>query len=89
MGHYLGFISPSMSGFTHSVELATMVVLGGMSSTFGAVLGAALLTVLPQLLGGLHGYEAILFGLVLMLTMMFLPRGLVPSLALKLKRGTS
>lgn len=89
MGHYLGFISPSMASFTHSVELATMVVLGGMSSTFGALLGAALLTVLPQLLGGLHGYEAILFGLVLMLTMMFLPRGLVPSLALKLKRRRS
>ena len=85
-GHYLGFISPSMSAFTHSVELATMVVLGGMASTFGAVLGATVLTVLPQLLGGLHGYESILFGLILMLTMMFLPKGVVPSLALKLKR---
>lgn len=85
-GHYIGFISPSMSSFTHSVELATMVVLGGMASTFGAVLGAALLTVLPQLLGGLHGYEAILFGLILMLTMMYLPRGIVPTLALKLRR---
>lgn len=84
--HYLGFISPSLSAFTHSVELATMVVLGGMASTFGAVLGTALLTVLPQVLGGLHGYEAILFGLILMLTMMFLPMGLVPTLALKLKR---
>lgn len=84
--HYLGFVSPSLAAFTHSVELATMVVLGGMASTFGAVLGAALLTVLPQLLGGLHGYEMILFGLILMLTMMFLPKGLVPSLALKLQR---
>lgn len=84
--HYLGFISPSIAAFTHSVELATMVVLGGMASTFGAVLGAALLTVLPQLLGGLHGYEMILFGLVLMLTMIFLPKGLVPSIALKLRK---
>lgn len=83
---YLGFISPSVASFTHSVELATMVVLGGMSSTYGAILGAALLTVLPQLLGGLHGYESILFGLVLMLTMIFLPRGLVPSLALVARR---
>ena len=63
-----------------------MVVLGGMASTFGAVLGAAVLTVLPQLLGGLNGYEATLFGLILMLTMIFLPKGLVPSLALKLQR---
>lgn len=86
-GHYIGFISPSMSSFTHSVELATMVVLGGMASTFGAVLGSALLTVLPQLLGGLNGYEAILFGLILMLTMMYLPRGIVPTLALKLRRA--
>lgn len=85
-GHYLGFISPSMAAFTHSVELATMVVLGGMASTFGALLGAAVLTILPQLLGGLHGYEAMLFGLILMLTMIFLPKGVVPSIALMLQR---
>lgn len=84
--HYLAFISPSLASFAHSVELATMVVLGGMSSTYGAVLGAALLTMLPQLVGGFHGYEAIIFGLVLMLTMMFLPKGLVPSVALRLKK---
>ena len=64
-----------------------MVVLGGMSSTYGVVLGAALLTMLPQLVGGLNGYEAVLFGLVLMLTMIFLPRGILPSLALLLKRA--
>lgn len=85
-GHYLGFVSPSLAAFTHSVELATMVVLGGMASTYGAVLGAAVLTVLPQVLGGLHGYEAMLFGLILMLTMMFLPKGVVPSIALRLQR---
>jgi len=84
--HYLGFISPSIAAFSHSVELATMVVLGGMASTFGAVLGAALMTALPQLLGGLHGYEMVFFGLVLMLTMIFLPKGLVPSIALKLRK---
>lgn len=84
--HYIGFLSPSIASFAHSVELATMVVLGGMSSTYGAVLGAALLTMLPQLIGGLHGYEAIVHGLVLMLTMMFLPKGLVPSIALRLKK---
>ncbi|MEF7614499.1 branched-chain amino acid ABC transporter permease [Aquincola sp. MAHUQ-54] len=84
--HYLAFVSPSLASFTHSVELATMVVLGGMASTFGAVLGAALLTLLPQLLGGLQGYEMVLFGLILMLTMMFLPKGLVPSIAQKLRR---
>lgn len=89
VAHYLAFVSPSMSAFTHSVELATMVVLGGMASTYGAVLGAALLTVLPQLLGGLEDYEMVIFGLILMLTMIFLPRGLVPSLALRFARNKS
>ena len=84
--HYLSFVSPSMASFTHSVELATMVVLGGMASTYGAVLGAAVLIVLPQLVGGLQGYEMLLFGLILMLTMIFLPGGLVPSLEGRLRR---
>ena len=83
--HYIGFITPTISSFSQSVELATMVVLGGMASTFGAVLGAVLLMVLPQLLGGLNDYEPIFFGLILMLTMIFLPKGLVPSLAVFFK----
>lgn len=87
MGHYLGFISPEMASFGHSIELATMVVLGGMASTFGAVLGSALLTILPQLLGGFRGFEEVSFGLILMLTMIFLPRGLVPTLASLLRRN--
>lgn len=83
--HYIGFVSPALAAFTQSVELATMVVLGGMGSTFGAVLGAVVLTILPQLLGGIRGYESLLYGLILMLTIIFLPRGLVPSIALRLK----
>jgi branched-chain amino acid transport system permease protein len=84
--HYLGYISPSLASFTHSVELATMVVLGGMASTYGAVLGAGVLTVLPQLFGGLQGYEMVFFGLVLMLTMIFMPKGLVPTIRLYLQK---
>lgn len=78
--HYTGFITPHLADFMHSVELATMVVVGGMASTFGVVLGACLLVMLPQLLGGLQGYEMVFFGLILMLTMIFMPKGLVPSL---------
>jgi branched-chain amino acid transport system permease protein len=85
--HYSGFITPGLSSFMRSVELATMVVLGGMGSTFGALLGAALVTLLPALLGGFDRYELMLFGLVLMLTMIFLPRGIVPSLAQRLRKG--
>jgi len=85
--HYSGFITPDMSAFMRSVELATMVVVGGRGSTYGVVLGAVLLTILPQLLGGAREYEMIAFGLILTLTMMFLPRGIVPTLAAAFRPG--
>ena len=57
-----------------------MVVFGGMASTFGAVVGAAMLTMLPQLLTVLKDYEMVVFGAVMIATMVFLPRGVVPTL---------
>ena len=78
--HYSGFITPDQSGFLHSIELVTMVVLGGMASVFGAVVGATLLTLLPQLLAHFEDYELMVFGLILMTTMIAMPRGLVPTL---------
>lgn len=79
--HFNGFITPAEADFGHSIEFVTMVVLGGMASVFGAVAGAAALTVLPQVLAGLEDYEMIGHGLVLMGVLIFLPQGLVPSLA--------
>jgi branched-chain amino acid transport system permease protein len=78
--HYAGFITPGKASFLHSIELVTMVVFGGMASTFGAVVGAAVLTTLPQLLTVFKEYEMVLLGAVMMLTMIFMPRGLVPTL---------
>ena len=87
LAHYVGFITPQLSGFFHSIELVTMVVVGGMASTYGAVVGAAILTVLPQLLSTFEGYELVVFGLILMLSMIFMPKGLVPNLAGWLRRS--
>jgi len=84
--HYSGFITPGKVGFFHSIELVTMVVFGGMASTFGAVIGAATLTLLPQLLTVLKEYEMVVFGAVLIATMVFLPRGFLPSLVFILKK---
>ena len=86
---YSGFITPAKASFLHSVELVTMVVFGGMASTFGAVVGAAILTVLPQALTVIKDYEMVVFGAILMITMIFLPRGAVPTLVglLARKRG--
>lgn len=84
---YSNYVTPDIAGFFHSIELVVMVVFGGMASTFGAVIGAAILTILPQILTFLHDYEHLVFGLILMLTMIFLPKGLVPSIANLFKRG--
>jgi branched-chain amino acid transport system permease protein len=85
--YYAGFITPAKASFLHSIELVTMVVFGGMASTFGAVVGAAVLTVLPQLLTLFKDYEMVVFGALLMATMIFLPRGVVPTIAGYWRRG--
>jgi branched-chain amino acid transport system permease protein len=87
--HYVGFLTPGVAGFFHSIELVTMVVVGGMASVFGSILGAVILTMLPQLLSTFEGWETVVFGAVLMLTMIFLPKGLVPTLRLKFGKGES
>jgi len=84
---YSGFITPAKASFMHSVELVTMVVFGGMASTFGAVVGATVLTVLPQVLTVVQDYEMVVLGAVMMATMIFFPRGVVPTLGALLGRG--
>lgn len=79
--HYSGFVTPAEAQFLRSIQFVTMVVLGGMASTYGAVVGAAIVTLLPQALTVFHDYEQVTLGLALMLTMVFMPNGLVPSLA--------
>jgi len=74
--HQQSFISPDSFSFFFSIELVTMVVLGGMASTYGAVFGALILTFLPELLVVFEDFEVMIFGAILMLMMIFLPQGL-------------
>jgi branched-chain amino acid transport system permease protein len=85
--HYVGFVTPNLADFFHSIELVTMVVIGGMASVYGSVVGAVLLTALPQALASFEGWETVVFGAILMLCMIFLPKGLVPTLAAKFGKG--
>ncbi len=85
--HYIGFVSPNFADFFHSIELVTMVVVGGMASVFGSLIGAVLLTALPQALATFEGWETVVFGAILMLFMIFLPKGIVPTLAAKFGKG--
>jgi branched-chain amino acid transport system permease protein len=90
--HTMTFISPASFGFNFSVELLTMVVIGGLGSIYGSFLGAALLTLLPEFLREAHDYDIVIYGALLMMMVMFMPGGLVrgiPDLLRKLlkKRG--
>jgi branched-chain amino acid transport system permease protein len=75
--HTLNFIAPTSFNFMFSIKLVTMVVVGGMASIWGSLLGAAVLTILPELLTVFHDFEIIIFGAILMVVIIFLPRGLV------------
>lgn len=81
-----GFITPDVAGYMHSIEMVTMAVLGGVGSVLGGITGAAILTLLPQVLTVFAEYEQLVLGLVMILVMIFLREGLVPSVA-KFLRG--
>lgn len=85
--HYVGFVTPNLADFFHSIELVTMVVIGGMASVYGSLVGAVLLTALPQALATFEGWETVAFGAILMLSMIFMPKGLVPTLAARFGKG--
>lgn len=81
-----GFISPDQAGFLHSVELVTMVVLGGLGSVVGSIVGAAVLVTLPQVLTIFQEYEHALLGVIIIISMIFMRDGIVPTLARRFAR---
>lgn len=80
LAHYREYVSPERADFMQSTILITMIALGGLGSTWGAVVGAAILSALPQSLVAFHDYENAFLGLILVLCMIFFRRGLVPTL---------
>jgi branched-chain amino acid transport system permease protein len=89
-GSYLslfdGFVTPDSSSFLRSIEFVVMAVLGGLGSILGSIVGAALLVLLPQVLTVFHEYEEIALGFIMIVFMIFLPGGIVPSAAERLRR---
>ena len=74
--HLTFFIGPSEFGFDRGVEILTMTILGGINSLFGPVVGSAIVTLLPELLRELKDYRAVFNGLILVVIVLFLPKGL-------------
>lgn len=83
--HTMTFISPVAFGFNFSVELVTMVIIGGLGSIYGSFLGAAILTLLPEILRVFHDFDIVIYGLMLILITMYMPGGLISGLELLAK----
>ncbi len=79
--HYTRFISPDSFTLNESFIVLSMLVLGGLGSTPGAVLGAILLTALPEAFRFAAEYRMLIYGVVLVLVMLFRPQGILGSTA--------
>jgi len=83
--HTVTFISPTSFGFNVSIELLTMVIVGGLGSIYGSFVGAAILTLLPEFFRAFQDYDIIVYGITLIAVTMFMPGGLVRGVPLLFK----
>lgn len=75
--HYITFLSPELFGFQNTVTMAVMVVAGGQGTVLGPAVGALVFTFVPELLRMAAFYRMLLYGVILLLVVMFMPKGLV------------
>ena len=75
--HVSSFISPGDYGFDAAVTILSFALLGGIGSPFGPVLGAFILTLLPEVLRPLADYKTVVNGAIIVLAVIFMPRGLM------------
>jgi branched-chain amino acid transport system permease protein len=83
--HYITFINPESFGLHTSILILAMVVLGGMGSIAGSILGAVILTILPEMLRQTHGYQDLIYGGLLMILLIWRPEGILGRGKLSLK----
>jgi branched-chain amino acid transport system permease protein len=70
------FLSPETFGIIESIFFLVVIVVGGVDRVSGAVLGAALLVLLPETLGAFKHYQALVYGALLLTFIVYVPRGL-------------
>jgi branched-chain amino acid transport system permease protein len=75
--HFVAFISPNAFSLMFSILLLMMVVVGGTQTIWGALLGAAILTLLPEYLRGLEDFEVLAYGAILLAVLLFMPQGIL------------
>lgn len=74
--HLTFFIGPSEYGFDRAVDILTMTILGGIGNLSGPVIGAVILTLLPEVLRSFKDFRLVVNGFILVLIVLFLPKGI-------------
>jgi branched-chain amino acid transport system permease protein len=74
--HLTFFIGPGEYGFDRAVDILTMTILGGIGNLSGPVVGAVILTLLPELLRSFKDFRLVVNGFILVLIVLFLPKGI-------------
>lgn len=77
MGHYMTFLQPKMFSLAKSTELTIIVIFGGLGSISGSVLGALVLTSLPEILRAFYSWRLVCYGLAVIFIMISRPEGLM------------
>ncbi len=86
--HFMQYVSPAGFGLDTTILVVSMIVVGGMGDTTGALVGALFLSLLPQWLRSYTGLEPLIYGGLLVLILVLLPEGVVPALRhVRLRRG--
>jgi branched-chain amino acid transport system permease protein len=86
--HTVQFVNPDTFGLGMTVSLLMMVVLGGLGSVWGAVVGAIVLVAIPETLAGLRSHSQLIYGGILLAAILVFPKGLVPSIAQLLRTAS-
>ncbi|MPM88906.1 hypothetical protein SDC9_136010 [bioreactor metagenome] len=77
MAHYMTFLQPKMFSLVKSTELTIIVIFGGLGSISGSVLGALVLTSLPEILRSFSNWRLVIYGLSVIIIMISRPEGLM------------
>ena len=81
--HYISFIDPTSFNYNKSIQIMSMAILGGMGSIPGSIIGAIVLTALPELLRDFVLLRQVLYGVVIIIMVLFRPAGLLGGINFK------
>ncbi len=85
--HYVTYIDPQSFTFDESIQILSIVILGGMGSIPGTIIGALILVTAPEFLRSLQDYRMVMYGAVLIIMMLTRPQGIMGASKTKIKRN--